>query len=261
MKNLQIKKIVVLFLAAILCHIFFVPLSAGYDKLPEPGGAVNDFAGVIEPKYKRAMELLAGEVLQKTGTALVVVTVKSIGNSDPADYINRLYETWGIGKKGEDKGILILLALKEKRIRIETGYGVEGILPDGMVGEILDTYAVPYLRKGDYGGGLANTMVAVSNIVAKNAGVSLTGRPTITQTRSHQGKRGSSLFSLILFLIIGFMLLGTRQGRAMLPWILLLMLTGVRGGGGGGGGFGGFGGGFGGFGGGMSGGGGAGRGF
>ena len=205
------------------------------------------------------MDLLSREVLQKTGVAIVVATVKSIEDNDPADYVNRLYEAWGIGKKGEDKGILIFLALKERRIRIETGYGVEGILPDGLVGEILDKHALPSLKKGDYGKGLANAMVAVSYIVAKDAGVSLTGSPTISKMRKTQEKSGFNLFSLILFFIVFALLLGTRQGRAMLPWILLMLMMGSRGGGGGS--FGGFGGSFGGFGGGMSGGGGAGRGF
>ena len=68
-------------------------------------------------------------------------------------YANGLYKAWGIGKKGEDKGVLIFLTVKERKIRIETGYGVEGILPDGLVGEILDKYVVPFLKEGNYGKG------------------------------------------------------------------------------------------------------------
>jgi uncharacterized protein len=258
-KDLHSKKLSLIVLIAIVICLISVPTSQGQETFPRPTGAVSDFAGIIPAQYERSMDMLAREVLQKTGTAVVVVTLKNLGGNDPADYANRLYEAWGIGKKGDDKGVLILLALKERRIRIETGYGVEGILPDGLVGEILDKYTIPYLKKGDYGGGLASAMVAVSNVIAKDAGVSLSGRPTLPQARGTRGGRGFNLVSLILFFIIISTLLGTRQGRAMLPWILLLMLTGGRGGGGGG--FGGFGGGFGGFGGGMSGGGGAGRGF
>jgi uncharacterized protein len=257
--NLNNKRILFILSISVVFSFFLVSLSVGADKFPRPQGAVNDFAGVISSRYERSMDLLAREVLQKTGVSVVVVTVKSIEDNDPADYANRLYEAWGIGTKGEDKGVLIFLTLKERRIRIETGYGVEGILPDGRVGEVLDRYSVPYLKQGDYGKGLANAMAALSTIIAKDAGVSLTGQPVIPAMKRPKERRGFNLFSLILFFIIMSMLLGTRQGRAMLPWILLMLMMGGRGGGGGS--FGGFGGGFGGFGGGMSGGGGAGRGF
>lgn len=225
---------------------------------PRPVGAVNDFAGVISPRYEQSMESLAREVLQKAGTSIVVVTMKEIGGDDPADYANRLYETWGIGTKGQDKGVLIFLALQERRIRIETGYGIEGILPDGLVGEILDRYVIPPLKAGDYDKGLSSAMVAVSSVIAKDAGVSLTGVPQTRHRPVARRTTGGNLFSLIVLFIVISLLLGTRQGRRMLPFLLLMLLMGGRGGGGG---FGGFSGGFGGFGGGMSGGGGAGRGF
>jgi uncharacterized protein len=255
----RILKTIVLF-TVILC-LWFPQQSQGKERegaFPRPQGAVNDFAGIISPEYRRAIDLLAREVLQKTKTSVVVVTVDTIGDSDPADYVNRLYEAWGIGTKEDDRGVLIFLALKERRIRIETGYGVEGILPDGRVGQILDSSVVPSLRQGKYGEGLYNAAAAVSAVIARDAGVSLSGQPAIPQTRQPQGRPGVNIFSLILFFVIISMLLGTRSGRAMLPYLLLMLMMGGRGGGGG---FGGFGGGFGGFGGGMSGGGGAGRGF
>lgn len=244
-------------LTALITLCLIATCAYGRDGFPRPVGAVNDFAGVISPRYERSMESLAREVLEKTGTSVVVVTMKEIGGDDPADYANRLYETWGIGAKGEDKGALIFLALQERRIRIETGYGVEGILPDGLVGEILDRYVIPFLRKGDYDKGLSSAVVAVSSVIAKDAGVSLSGAPQTRRQPASRQKRGASPFSLIMLLIVMSLLLGTRQGRRMLPFLLLMLLMGGRGGGG----FGGFGGGFGGFGGGMSGGGGAGRGF
>lgn len=245
-------------MAALL--FFPVPALAAGDTFPKPAGAINDFAGVIAAQDKGPMEDLAREVLEKTGTAVVVATVETIGDTDPNDYANRLYQAWGIGKKGEDKGVLIFLAVKERRVRIETGYGVEGILPDGLSGEILDRYAIPRFRDNDFGKGLAETMAAVSAVLAKAAGVTLTGAQP-PQRRQARAGRGLGIGQiLLLVLAVGF-LLGTRQGRAMLPWLLMLMMSG-GGGRRGGDGFGGFGGGgFGGFGGGSSGGGGAGRGF
>jgi len=256
--DVKFKTSLLLFIIILLLHCFLLT-SAGSETFPKPRGAVNDYAEVIAPQYERPMDLLAREVLQKTGTSVVVVTMKSIEDNDPADYANRLYEAWGIGKKREDKGVLILLALEERKVRIETGYGTEGILPDGLVGEILDTYVVPYLKKGNYDKGMSNALVAVSSVIAKDAEISLTGSSTNYQTKKKiKEKPRINLFSVILFFIVLTMLLGTRRGRTILPFILLMLLAGGRGGGGS---FGGFGGGFGGFGGGLSGGGGAGRGF
>jgi uncharacterized protein len=222
---------------------------------------VNDFAGVIPAPDAGRMEQLAREVLQKTGTSLVVATVETIGDNDPDDYANRLYQAWGIGRKGEDKGVLIFLARKERRVRIETGYGVEGILPDGLTGGILDRHALPAFKEGDFGRGLLATLTAVAQIVARDAGVTLTGVP-LPQPRQKKAEPKASLLQLLFLLAAVAFLLGTRRGRAMLPWLLLLLMSGGGGRRGGGGGFGGFGGGgFGGFGGGMSGGGGSSRGF
>jgi uncharacterized protein len=244
------------------------PVDAADPAFPRPAGAVNDFANVISPAERASMENLAREVLQKTGTAVVVATVATVGDMAADDYATRLYESWGIGKKGEDKGVLILLALKERRVRIETGYGVEGILPDGVAGEILRLHVIPLLKQGDYGKGLANAVTAVSDVIARNAGVTLTGRPQMQPARP-TGTTPVSPFTVMLFFIVVLLLLFTETGRQLLA---LLFFTGSgRGGrryggtyygcgwgGGSSGGFGGFGGGFGGFGGGMSGGGGAG---
>ncbi len=260
MKKRALSRTLVFF-ALLMAMALVRPVSSGGAlTFPSPRGAVNDFAGVIQPQYVGPMENLAREVLAKTGTAIVVATVETIGNNDPDDYANRLYQAWGIGKKGEDKGVLIFLTVKERRVRIETGYGVEGILPDGLVGEILDRYALPYFKDGQYGKGMAETMAAVSSVVAKAGGVTLTGARQ-PERRQVGTERGPGIFQLVLLLAALFFLLGTRQGRSMLPWILLLLMSG-SGGRRGGDGFGGFGGGgFGGFGGGSSGGGGASRGF
>lgn len=235
--------------------LLFGAASGAADNFPKPVGAVNDFARVIPPDYKNRMEGLAHEVMEKTGTAIVVVTVESLGDNELNDYVNSLYKAWGIGKKGEDKGVLIFLALKERKFRIETGYGVEGILPDGLVGEIRDRYAIPYFKKGDFGQGLSNTVTAVASVVAKAANVSITGGAPVAQPGEKRVRQRGGLLPLIIIILILVSLLGTRQGRDLLPWLLLLAFTGRGGGSGGFGSFGG--GGFGGFGGGGSGGGGA----
>jgi len=239
----------------ILC---FLPALVSSEQFPPPRGAVNDFAGVLSAPARDKMEALAREVWEKTGTAIVVAVMPTIGDNEVNDYVNRLYSAWGIGKKGQDKGVLIFVTVKERKMRIETGYGVEGILPDGLVGEIRDKYIIPYLRNGDYDTGLFKGMVAIAQVVAKEAGVTLTGTPSLPHRPQKSRPRGGfDPLTLLILAIAAWFFFGTRAGRRILPWLILFSFTG-SGRSTSGGNFGGFGGGFGGFGGGMSGGGGAG---
>ena len=230
------------------------------EPIPKPKGLVNDFADVIPSSYEKKISVISRELLQKTGVPVVVVTMPQIGDSDYNEYANRMYSAWGIGKKGEDKGVLIFVAIKERKMRIETGYGVEGILPDGLVGEIRDRYMVPLLEQNKFGEGLLNGTLAVAQVIAKDAGLKLTGQAPVKVSKKTKSRY--SLFPIIfIFLIFLFVSRGRGGSWLLLPLLLMGMGGGGRYGGGFGGSFGGFGGGFGGFGGGMSGGGGAGGGF
>ena len=245
----------------VLLLLFALAISVrAADKYPQPTGmAVNDFAHVIDAENAAKMESLAREILQKTGSSVVVATVTTMGeNEEIKMYTNGLYQAWGIGKKSEDRGVLIFLAVKEKKIRIETGYGVEGVLPDGLVGEILDKYVVPHLRAGETGKAMYNAMFACGTYIARDKGVELTGVAMPYRAKAKPQNKGISVGAVIVFLICAAVLLGTRTGRQFLPWILLMLMSG---GGRGGGRGDGFGGGFDGFGGGASGGGGADRDF
>ncbi|MFH1243211.1 MAG: TPM domain-containing protein [Pseudomonadota bacterium] len=232
---------------------------------PRPTGLVNDFANVIPPPYKQRLTALTGELLEKTGVPVVVVTMPDIGGAEYNDYANRLYSSWGIGKKGQDKGVLIFVTIKERKMRIETGYGVEGILPDGLAGEIRDRYMLPYLKENKFGEGLLKGTLAVAQVIAKSEGVRLKGE---VSSEEPEKKPSGLSFLPIVFILIVFLLISRSRGGS---WLFFLPLLFGLGGGSGhgsryssrgfGGSFGGFGGGFGGFGGGMSGGGGAGGGF
>jgi uncharacterized protein len=248
-----------------LAGLFFVliltPLHAQVLEFPQTNVPINDYAEVISPEYKARMDQLARAVWDKTETALVVATFRDLGGESPRIFATKLYEAWGIGTKGKDKGILLLVGVQERQVTFETGYGVEGILPDAKMGEILDQYVVPFLRRDEYGEGLLNGMGAVASILAKDAGVSLdVGRYAPGVAAQPQSRQIVGLLPLLFFLFIIFGLLGRGRGLSFLFFLPWLFMGGGRGQGIGGG-FGGFGGGFGGFGGGMSGGGGASRGF
>ncbi|MFP4085860.1 MAG: TPM domain-containing protein [Desulfobacteraceae bacterium] len=256
------------FSSCLFCSLLFFLLWATFcpvhaeRPIPEPQGLVNDFAGVIPDASAQKITAVSAALLQKTGVPIVVVTMPDIGGAEYNDYANRLYTAWGIGKKGEDKGVLIFITIQERKMRIETGYGVEGILPDGRVGEIRDRYMLPYLKEDRFAEGLLAGTLAVAKIIADDSGVELTQEPQAPPPK----EKGSLLsFLPILFIIMIFVMMSKRRGGS---WLLFLpLLFGLGGGGsryssgGMGGSFGGFGGGFGGFGGGMSGGGGAGGGF
>lgn len=248
-----------------LLLLFGVGTLEAQPEFPPPRGYVNDFAGVLDAASAKRIEALCLEVEQKTGAQLALVTVKSLDGGDISDIANRLYEAWGIGQKGRDNGVLILTSIEDRRIKVEVGYGLEGILPDGRVGGILDQYVVPYLREGDWASGFYAGLAAIASVIAADAGVTLTGVPTeLNGRRTVPASRGIiGVIIPLLFFLLMVMLVGRRRGAGLwiFPWFFLG--GGGFGGGWGGGSFGGgsFGGGFGGFGGGLSGGGGAVRGF
>jgi uncharacterized protein len=263
MKSLSDLKYPFLLFGLVCVLGFMMNTTRAETPFPKPRGLVNDFANVIPQATEQRIVAITDELFSKTGTAVVVVTVPDIGGGEYNDYANRLYQAWGIGKKGEDKGVLIFVTIKERKMRSETGYGIEGILPDGLAGEIRDRYMLPYLKENKYGEGILNGTLAVAQIVAKHSNVKLTGEMPIKPRKKDRG--ALSIFPIILIFLI-FVFLGRRRGGG---WFLFLPL--LLGGGGGygsrvgtgglGGSFGGFRGGFGGFGGGMSGGGGVGGSF
>jgi len=236
-------------------------------------GYVNDFAGVLNPATVEQLTRLCTEVDQKAKAQIAVVTIKSLEGDVVEDFANHLFQKWGVGYKGTDRGVMVLLAVGDHKYWTEVGYGLEPILPDGKVGGF-GRDMVPLLRQGDYNSALSQMVSQIAAVIAQDSHVTLDSlaQSHAPPARDGQGQElhltaGQILLLLIIFLVVGPILL-----RFIGPLFLLSLLTGGIGRrgsggwggfGGGGGGFGGFGGGggFGGFGGGSSGGGGAGGGW
>ncbi len=227
--------------------------AAAADKFPQPKGYVNDFAGIINPADARELDAQLKALEDRTTAQIAVVTVPDLGDyADVDEYASELFKAWGIGQKGQDNGVLVLLALKEHRIKIEVGYGLEGAITDGTAGEIIRNVMAPFFKAGQFGQGL----IAGTQALAERIPPSGVKRPA----KHKAGVLSIVLFAVFLLLILSqFFFPGPRilgGGRRYYgggPFI-----GGFGGGFGGfGGGGGGFGGGFGGFGGGGSGGGGA----
>lgn len=229
-----------------------------------PGKIVHDFASLLNASELNQLETMLVKYNDTTSTQIAVVTVKTINGYEINDYGTRLYNQWGIGQKGKDNGVLILIKPKSddeptNRMAIVTGYGMEALLPDVVAKRIIDHEMAPRFKEGAYFQGI----VAGANIIFQLASGAYSPDQYMNRTG---GKKKSNLIPIIIVIVIVLIFSGfgsknkggkNISSRGDIPlWILLSLLNS----GGGRGSFGGFssgGGGFGGFGGGRSGGGGA----
>jgi uncharacterized protein len=250
------------------------PLSA-QSAIPELTAPVNDFANVIDADDEAALADLTRKLQAASGDVLVVATVKTFQPAaDIRVYANEMFENHGrgIGQKGRDNGLLLLLAVDDRQVWAEVGYDLEGIITDGFAGETGRNVMVPYFRKSDYGGGMLAGATRLAQRIAEARNVTLEGVP-VRQPAGSEDDDGEFPFILIIFLVMMIInglrsamnrLLGRTNRRRGRRWTSTVGPFGSGYGGwssGGGGwtsGGGGFGGGFGGFGGGRSGGGGGG---
>ncbi len=239
------------------------------DDLPKPTDYVSDFAHVLSPEAIARLDRICGQLDHSQANAQVaVVTVQTMEGEDAADYANELENKWKVGRKGTDRGVLVLLAVGDHKYRIDVAYGLEGILNDAKVGDY-GREMVPLLRAGDYDGALTQAVGEVAQVIADDAKVTLDEEPAMAArpVQQHQASLGKVILIIIVLIFFGgFFILRLLMSFGLFlggwgrgPWIG----GGGWGGGGGfgGGGFGGGGGGgggFGGFGGGSFGGGGAG---
>jgi uncharacterized membrane protein YgcG len=115
-------------------------------------GFVNDFAGVIDAASKQSIESLCMQLDRKTAAQVSVVTIKTLGGEPIEDYANSLYRAWGIGRK-DSKGALLLVVVQDRKTRLEIGYGLEPLLPDGFDGSVLREMR-PELSQGHWGSGV-----------------------------------------------------------------------------------------------------------
>ena len=233
---------------------------------PDPPRLVNDLAGLLQPQEVAALEQKLVAYNDSTSSQIAVVTVPTLDGNDLADYTQKLYESWGIGRKGKDNGILLLIAKQERKARIQPGYGLEGAVPDALAKRIISNTIAPAFKQNQYYVGIDR---ATDQLIALAKG-EYKADPADAQRRGRRDRSGSGAgVWIVIGLFVLFFLLrsrgggrGGRGGGLLMPIVFgdFAGGRGVFGGGGGGwggGGGGGGGGGFGGFGGGSSGGGGA----
>lgn len=246
------KKTVIKIGAVVLVILvaFFAISEMAEARYPSPAGYVNDTAGVMSGETKAGLESLLSHIEEKTTAEMVVLTVKTTAPLTIEQYAVEVYKEWGIGKKGKDNGVLLLVAVDDRKVRIEVGYGLEGAITDMHSKIIINDMIVPSFKKGDYSLGIASGIVTLAKILREEYGVEFDMASVKAASMPMRGRKRSpagNLLTLLFFILI----FGFRFGA-------LFFLMGSGGGGyWSGGSRGSFGGGFGGFGGGMSGGGGA----
>lgn len=236
------------------------------NSLPQPSGYVNDFAHVLNSGEQARLTVFCASVERQLGVQFALVTVDTVGDTPISDFAVQLARKWGVGDKKTNQGVLLLLAIRDRKSDIETGRGIEPYINDGFAGGTLRSMR-PALRSGDYGTALMMGARAMAQQIAEGKGIPFSADSAPMADRVHTDRQTIPFPLIILGIFVLLMLFGGRRGGGGgFLWGMLLgsLLGGGRdrrdGGWGNGGGFGGNsggGGGFGGFGGGDFGGGGA----
>lgn len=195
------KKRLLVFLF-ILCLAPTAADCASWQELsPTKAFYINDFAGVLSDDTESEIAKLGAAVEQATGGAqAVVVTVDSLGGETIRSFGFRLGDKWGIGKKGEDNGVILILALRERQYSIEVGDGLGGALPDSLTGRIQDEIMAPYLKQGDYSSAMREGYRAVAGEICKEYGVTVEGAQALEERQVTPVQAGLAFF-LLLFLL------------------------------------------------------------
>jgi uncharacterized protein len=237
----------------VVCSVATVGLTT--DIPAAPPTPVVDLAGIIETDAETKLNRYLKDLEAQTGAQMAILTINSLEGQVLEEFsIDIAHSQWKLGQKGKDNGVLMVIALNDRKYRIEIGYGLEGLLPDSLIGSIGRQYLVPYFKQGDYSAGIYAAAVIIANEIARDAGVQISGLPAVKKA-SRSGKREKSfgilgkIFSL--FFIVMMVILFIKNPRLFLAYLFISSMGGRGGhwggsGGGFGGGFGGGGGGFGG---------------
>lgn len=154
-------------LLSILCVTCIVPVVSA-QVFAKPQGRITDFANVIDAATEAELDRELDQLEQKTSSEIAVATVSSLGNMSVEEYANKLFKQWGVGQAKQDNGVLVLVAPNDHKMRIEVGYGLEGVLPDGLAGEVIRDQFTPKFKSNDYSGGIKDGVDRLVQIVERH---------------------------------------------------------------------------------------------
>lgn len=237
--------------------IFAAPLAAA-QTFPASTGRINDFAGIIDPAVEGEIDRRLDQLEQLTSAEIAVATVTGLDGMSVEEYANRLFEEWGVGRSQEDNGVLVLVAPNEREMRIEVGYGLEGVLPDGLAGQIIRDDFTPRFRENDYSGGIRNGVLHIADLVEKRQVLTPEEVAALNQGGADDFPEWILIPFFGLFVTIGFGMLGIGArtktifpilfgsmfggmpllmslafvprvaGMTLVPWALIMIVTGYR---------------------------------
>jgi len=232
-------------LSLIYLILMILPASLTALDVPSLKGRVNDTAGVLSSSREKELDQYLEALELSTGAQVAVLTIPSLQGNAIEDYSIRVVDQWKLGQKGEDNGVLLLVSLDERKIRLEVGYGLEGDLTDAKGGYIIRNQIVPYFREGDYAAGIMMGIQSVGGVLSGSEDISPRQLQRSSSSRSSRSLPINFFLILIVLFFNSFGRMGRRGGLLRMLFLGSLLNSSSRHRGGFGGGFsgGGFGGG------------------
>jgi uncharacterized protein len=174
--------------------------AAGDVKLPKPTLYFNDYAGVVSPGVAQQLNRMLEDFEKATSSQIVVAVFPRLEtDSSLEDYTHRLFEEWGVGQKHKDNGAVLFVFIKDRKMRIEVGYGLESVLPDALAKRIIEEEIKPGFKRGDYDAGLSAGVLAM--LQAAQGEYKGTGR-TVAQTRARGNPAPVLIFAVVILIIL-----------------------------------------------------------
>lgn len=200
-------------ISSFLILIFSPVFALAYKNPGQPSGFVNDFANVLSIQDKQALEMKISQFEKETSNEISVVIINDLGGDTIENYAVELFKDWGIGKKGNDNGVLILVSIGDRKMRIEVGYGLEGALTDAQSNWIINSVMKPSFQSGNYYQGIDG---AVDNIIAATKGEYI---PSQSTSNKKSASSGDFFFLLIYLIFVPFMWLLRIMARSKSWWL------------------------------------------
>jgi len=203
------KKYLLISLATVILPIVVF----AYTSPGKPQGFVSDFAGILSTSDVASLNSKLSALKDSTSVEIAIVTVPTIGDETIETYAVKLFEEWGIGVKGQDNGLLILVAPNDRVARIETGYGMEGIIPDIIANNIIQNEMLPSFRAGNYPEGITKATDAVIGIINK------TVDPSIYSNSKTKSNSGIGFEAIIFFVFLVINVFGHALSKTKSWWL------------------------------------------
>lgn len=192
-------------------------LPGDYLNIPRPQAYVNDYAGIISSSEKTSLEQILVDFEKNSGNEVIVVTVPSLQEMTIEDFTVRLFEKWGIGKKGKDNGLLFLVAPTERKVRFEVGYGLEPYITDSTAGRIIRSFAEPNFKEGNFDLGINQSVLAAIAVISDKGGTE--SLPLPEEPSSYLSFLGIIFNPFVFFIIVSFFsYLASYFGRSKRIW-------------------------------------------